>query len=687
MVLDDVDDLIVEAQETFTAQALAVTSGGGAIVVAGSRDVVIDDNDSASVAITTPGTTTVTEGGLSADVSVTLTLNTTGTGTPSLGVPISVNLPGNADYTATAATFAAGSLNGATANVSVSAEDDRRVEPSESFAGQTLAVTAANGANVTAGTSQTIVVNDNDSATVSIPAGTTGLTEGGTPQNLTATLTLNTPGTGTQVLDVDVSANLAGNADYTSNGVTFAAGSVTNDTQNLTLDAVNDQRVEATVETFAGQALAITAANGVAANATGTQTVTVTDNDSASVAITSAGTSTTVTEGGATADVEVTLTLTTNGLGSAALAVPVNATLPGNADYTAAPAIFAVGTTSGVSANIVVAAVNDNFVEATTETFANQALGVTTTATATATTSRDIIVNENDSASVAITSPGTTTVTEGGPSANVGVTLTLNTNGTGAAELAVPVSVNLSGNGDYTATAATFGVRATGGASANVVVAAVNDQAVEPFIETFTGQALAVSANGGANVSASTSQRIDVVDNDKARITYSGTANLTEGSLAAPIVTATLSLVTDGTGTIQLDTPVSATIGSPSNDFTATTVTWNAGDAPGAKDIGVTVINDRLVEQSVESLTANLVPTSAAVVDATGSATVDVNDNESASVTIVGGTTTVTEGGSSANVAVTLSMTGTGSGPLALAVPVSADPTRQRRLHGDAGHV
>ena len=109
VVLDDVDDLIVEAQETFTAQALAVTSGGGAIVVAGSRDVVIDDNDSASVAITTPGTTTVTEGGLSADVSVTLTLNTTGTGTPSLGVPISVNLPGNADYTATAATFAAGS--------------------------------------------------------------------------------------------------------------------------------------------------------------------------------------------------------------------------------------------------------------------------------------------------------------------------------------------------------------------------------------------------------------------------------------------------------------------------------------------------------------------------------------------------------------------------------------------------
>ena len=234
------------------------------------------------------------------------------------------------------------------------------MEPSESFAGQTLAVSAANGANVTAGTSQTIVVNDNDSATVSIPAGTTGLTEGGTPQNLTATLTLNTPGTGTQVLDVDVSADLAGNADYTSNGVTFAAGSVTNDTQNLTLDAVDEpaRGGDGRDVRRPGPGL-IHRTNGVAANATGTQTVTVADNDSASVAITSAGTSTTVTEGGATADVEVTLTLTTNGLGSAALAVPVNATLPGNSTTRPSPP-SSPSARPAATANIVVAAVNDN---------------------------------------------------------------------------------------------------------------------------------------------------------------------------------------------------------------------------------------------------------------------------------------------------------------------------------------
>ena len=41
-------------------------------------------------------------------------------------------------------------------------------------------------------------------------------------------------------------------------------------------------------------------------------------------------------------------------------------------------------------------------------------------------------------------------------------------------------------------------------------------------------------------------------------------------------MTATLSLVTLGTGPVQLDTPVSATVTSPTNDFTATTVTFAA---------------------------------------------------------------------------------------------------------------
>src|SRR5205085_2030076 len=141
--------------ESIAGQALSVTSTGGANVTvggsSGTRQIDVTDNDSATVAITT-GTTAVTEGGSSVNVVATLTLVTNGAGTALLKVPVSVNLSGNADYSATAATFAVDSASGATANIAVAAVDDLFVEATtESITGQTLSVTDAGGANVTVG--------------------------------------------------------------------------------------------------------------------------------------------------------------------------------------------------------------------------------------------------------------------------------------------------------------------------------------------------------------------------------------------------------------------------------------------------------------------------------------------------------------------------------------------------------
>src|SRR5205823_3569670 len=108
------------------------------------------------------------------------------------------------------------------------------------------------GTHSAAGT-QDIAVTDNDSATVSIVAGTTGVTEGGVSQNVQATLTLTSDGTGIASdarLAVDVSANLPGNADYSSTGVTFNSGAAGGATANIVVSAVNDRLVEQTVETF-----------------------------------------------------------------------------------------------------------------------------------------------------------------------------------------------------------------------------------------------------------------------------------------------------------------------------------------------------------------------------------------------------------------------------------------------------
>src|SRR5262249_21909661 len=144
-------------------------------------------------------------------------------GTEQLATDIFVNLGGNADYTSTGTTFTTGALSGDTANVVVTAVDDRRVESStETFNDQTL-FGSSNASGFTSG-SPNIAVVDNDSATVAITDGTINFTEGDASTSLTATLTLSTSGTGTVGLDVPVSANLPGNADYNSTAAAFTAG-------------------------------------------------------------------------------------------------------------------------------------------------------------------------------------------------------------------------------------------------------------------------------------------------------------------------------------------------------------------------------------------------------------------------------------------------------------------------------
>ena len=675
VVVSAVNDLNVEQiLESFPGQALSVTSTASASAST-SQTINVTDNDSASVAITAPGTTSVTEGGASANVGVTLLLTTDGTvGTAQLDVAVSATLPGNADYAATDAIFAAGAVSGATADLVVSAVNDRNVEQAiETFSGQALGVVSA--ANASASTSQTIEVTDNDSASVAITApGTTSLTEGGAAANLGVTLTLTTDGTvGAAQLDVAVSATLPGNADYAVTDAIFAVGAVSGATADLVVSALNDRNVEQAIESFPGQALG--ASSTASVSATTSQVIEVTDNDSASVAITAPGT-TSVTEGGASANVGVTLLLTTDGtVGTAQLDVAVSATLAGNLDYAAAAAVFAVGAVSGAVADVVVSAVNDLNVEQATESFAGQALSVTSTASASASTSQTIAVTDNDSASVAITTPGTTSLTEGGVSANVGVTLLLTTDGTvGTAQVDVEVSATLAGNADYAATGIVFAAGAVSGATADVMVSAVNDRNVEQAIETFAGQALSVTST--ASASASTSQTIEVTDNDSASvaITTPGTTSVTEGGASAN-VGVTLTLITDGTGTEQLDVEVAATL--PGNaDYAVADAVFGVGALSGATaDLVVSAVNDRNVEQAIESFSAQaLGAISTASVSASTSQTISVVDNDSASVAITTpGTTSVTEGGASANVGVTLLLTTDGTaGTAQLDVAVSA---------------
>src|SRR6185436_13070409 len=134
-------------------------------------------------------------GGATGAVTATLTLNTSGTGTPQLATAITgITLTANADYSGSTAAFASGASNGDTASLTVTATNDQLVEGPESFTASLTGTTS--NATVSQAGSATVNVADNDTATVTL-SGTTTATEGGATGAVTATLTLNTSGTGT----------------------------------------------------------------------------------------------------------------------------------------------------------------------------------------------------------------------------------------------------------------------------------------------------------------------------------------------------------------------------------------------------------------------------------------------------------------------------------------------------------
>src|SRR2546422_875520 len=212
---------------------------------------------------------------------------------------------------------------------------------------------------VAANKTATVTIADNDSATVTLSGTTTavegGTTEGGTTGALTATLSLQTSGTGTASLATAITGiTLASNADYSSNSQAFGIGAVDGATVSLTVRATDDQLVEGP-ESFAAAALVDTTSNA-AVTESGTGTVNVSDNDSATIAFLVA--SSTVGEAAAMQDVTAVLTITASGTGTVQLAreVTVNVTdagggtaTGGGTDYTATTKMltFGVGSLTG----------------------------------------------------------------------------------------------------------------------------------------------------------------------------------------------------------------------------------------------------------------------------------------------------------------------------------------------------
>lgn len=660
-----VDDLLVERSlETFVGQSPVIVAANDAdIRTSGSRDVEVNENDSATISISN-GTTALTEGGSTATITAQLNISATGSGgAPALAIDVEAAFPNHADYSGSSITFAAGSLDAETRDITVSATNDILVEGSESHSGQSLSITTVDPSPLSALGSRTIDVTDNDTAALSFRAASGSVSEG-TDTSVEVTLTITANGVeGTGELAVPITVDFAGPGVHTSDitlpstpAITFAPGSISS-SLGATVDTVNDRYIEAS-ETFE---LTMTNATGPVQMGTDSYVLTVLDNDSAVISIPTSSMS--LTEGGVGQDITATLTLTTDGTGPIELAVPITAALDTNADISANSVTFNVGALDGDTATITVSPVNDRLVEAS-ENYPVQNLSITVSndATVSASGSYEVEVVDNESVELQANSANAT-VTEGGTT-NVPVKLVITSDGTGAEELAVPITATISTNSDLdVSSVATFAVGAVHNDVQQIVVGGVNDRLLEGN-ESYT-RAIEVGSGGGATVSASGSTDIAVTDDESATVTVvAGTTTVGEGSTGD--IEATLNISGSGTGPIEVapGVVVSASFNA-TGDYAVTGVNFVGGTATGATaNIQIAATDDRLVEPATQTYMSQALQVSAnngASASSTSTRHIAITDNETMTVSVVGGTTSVTEG-DTANVSVSLSITSIGTG-------------------------
>lgn len=172
-------DALVEGDEDLSLVLATPTGGAKLITSASLHTLIVDDADEATLAFTTPSTTTVDEqpatypvvvqfgmsGGLSLERDVRFVLSDTGTGTATA----------NSDYDALGAptlTFPVGTANGATQQIAVQVRDDGTSEINE-----TLHIALSNiegGARIQGTATHDLTITDDDLSPTPFLAATVG---------------------------------------------------------------------------------------------------------------------------------------------------------------------------------------------------------------------------------------------------------------------------------------------------------------------------------------------------------------------------------------------------------------------------------------------------------------------------------------------------------------------------------
>ncbi|RZJ99203.1 MAG: tandem-95 repeat protein, partial [Novosphingobium sp.] len=640
-------DASVEGTETVIATLVATNNALVAITpsaVNKTASIDVFDNNAAAVSIsTTPvinensGTATFTVT-LNAAVQSSFTVRyATVDGTAKAGAGL--------DYTATSGTFTfdAGSAAGTTKTFIVPINNDNTVEIDESFS---AALSDITGGLVTIETaSTTVTINDNDTAVASIVSGVNGDETGAV--NGTFIVKLSNPSSTPTTITYSLSGTATEGDDYdaiTTKTITIPAGQVTG---TITIPVKVDALTEST-ETVIANLVSTTSTLVTLTTlpADRTASIDIIDANTASVSI---ATTPTVNELAATATFSITLNNAVQNAFSINYATG-NGTATAGLDYTATNGTltFPANSPAGTVLTFTVPITVDNIAEVS-ETFSATLSGITggvviiSNATATAT------IIDNDAATVKITAgvngnesgnvPGTFTVTLSNPSST-------------DTEITYALGGTADEGDDYTSITTKTIIIPAGSTTGTITIPVKTDAIVEG-VENVIATLIATNSTL-VTVAASPTDKtatVNILDNTSATVSISATSNGAEPATAGSF-TFTLSNVS--TTDTQITYGVTGTASS-GPDYTAigTTVIIPAGQTTAT--VQVQVLEDAISESTETVVLTMLAATNNALITAnTTPSTINITDNDVATVAI----NNITVAESAGNATFTVTLTG-----------------------------
>ncbi len=653
-------DFLAELNETFFVN---LSAPGNATIADNQGVGTISNDDIAGVAVTeSAGSTEVIEGGATDSYSIVLTSQPTSDVTINIAYdPSQVSLNGDADGSYSRV-FTSANWNLAQ-TVTVAAVDDTVVESNPHATSIVQAVGISDPVYAVINPADVAVsIAENDSQQIVFALAASSVAETAGTHVVNARLNLTTNGAPGGTIAADMSANVflvVGSAELSDLGLgtaqlTFAAGSVHDAVQPITLNLVNDRLLEGNETGTLSLGLV-----GSLGSVSGTHALTLTDDEVGAISYSAASSATSESAGTYLGAIS-RLTITGTGTGGAGFASEANvdvaitdsagsATSPADYARNTATQTFLAGALSPVDVPVSVGIANDMLIE-NSESFSLGFGSISGDGSLSASGTHTVSISDNDSAVVAFAA-NNDSVGEAVGSFSKPVTLTLTANGVGTASLqnAIVVPVGFSEGTatepeDFTLStvSVTFVAGSTSGASLNATAAIVNDvisESSESFDLTLGNGFVSPNITLGR-----TATTVTITDNDVPGVTVApsgGTTTVTEGGATDSY---TVVLNSQPTANVSITLNAGTQLSAAPTNLTFTTANWNI-----AQSVTVTAIDDAVAEGSHGGSISHAATSSDAVYNgiSVGSVTATITDNDTAGVTVVesAGSTAVTEGG------------------------------------------